>query len=238
MTHQENRLLRLGDQLRCLRDLACACALVHQAVPVRRQRLGDVELGEDDVRRVFDVAGSRRAGHRPPDRLVNDLVGLIRVLDRAAVFHRRREKTLLLDELDSSAADPTLGDTGALPAEEDHRRVLDQRAHHRAGDVGDPWPQRADAQARLARHAGGRLGHESGAQLMVRGDHRPPARVGFGEHVHEVGVRDAEQRVDALGLEEVENALVDGCTHGGTPFSGSVLPALDGELQVNRTTID
>ena len=31
--------------------------------------------------------------------------------------------------------------------------------------------------------------------------------------MHEVGVRDTEQRVDALGLEEVENALVDGYTH-------------------------
>ena len=44
---------------------------------------------------------------------------------------------------------------------------------------------------------------------MMRRDHRPAPRVGLGEHVHEVGVRDAEQRVDTLGLEEVKDALVD-----------------------------
>ena len=69
----------------------------------------------------------------------------------------------------------------------------------------------------LARHPRRRLGHEPGAQLVVRRDDRPAARVGFGEHVHEVRVRDAEQRVDTLGLEKVENALVYGYTHDETP---------------------
>jgi hypothetical protein len=48
---------------------------------------------------------------------------------------------------------------------------------------------------------------------VVRRDDRPTTRVGFGEHVHEVRVRYPELRVDTLGLEQVENALVYGHTH-------------------------
>ena len=123
------------------------------------------------------------------------------------------KKAFLLDELDPAAAHPALGNAGALAAEEDHRRVLHQSAHHRAGDVGHTRAERADAQARFAGHPGGRLGHESGAQFVVRGYHGPAAGLGFGEHVHEVRIRDTEQRIDALGLEKVQNSFVDGCSH-------------------------
>jgi hypothetical protein len=116
--------------------------------------------------------------------------------------------------LDASAPDPALGDAGALAAEEDHRRVLHEGALDRSGDVGHARAERADAQAGLTRHARRRLGHESRAQFVMRRDHRPPAGIGLGEHVHEVRVRDAEQRVHALCLEEVEDALVDGDAHG------------------------
>ncbi len=79
-----------------------------------------------------------------------------------------------------------------------------------------------------------------GAQLVVRRHHRPAARVGFGEHVHEVRVRDTEQRVDTLGLEEVENAFVDGYTHVKLLDSliDSVEPVVCGEPQVIRTVND
>ena len=136
VAHQQDRALGLADQLRGLGDLARARALIDQSIPARRQRIRDVELFEDDVRRELDVGRSRRAGHRAADRLADDLVGLVGVLDRAAVLDRRREKAFLLDELDAAAPHPPLGDAGPLTAEEDHRRVLHQRAHHRAGDVG------------------------------------------------------------------------------------------------------
>ena len=135
----------------------------------------------------------------------------------AAVLHRRGEKPFLLDELDAAAAHPPLGDARPLAAEEDHRRVLHESAHHRPGDVGHARAECADAQAGLTGHAGRRLGHEAGAQLVVRRNHRPATRIRLGEHVHEVRVGDAEQRVDALGLEEVEDAFVDRDTHDETP---------------------
>src|SRR3984893_18855923 len=49
----------------------------------------------------------------------------------------------------------------------------------------------------------------------MRRHHRPPASVGLCEHVHEVRVRDTEQRIDACRLEQVEDALVDGHSHCG-----------------------
>ena len=187
--------------------------------------------------RKLDVGRTGCAGHRPANGLVNDLVGLVGILDRAAVLHRRREKAFLLHELDASAPHPPLGDAGALTAEEDHRRILHEGAHHRPGDVGHTRAQGADAQAGLTGHPRCRLGHEAGAQLVMRCHHRPAARVGFGEHVDEVRVRDAEQRVDALGLEEIENAFVNGYTHVKLldSFTDSVEPVFCGDPQAIRT---
>jgi hypothetical protein len=130
---------------------------------MRRQRIRYVELLEDDVRRKLDIGRAGGARHGPPDRLVDDLVGLVGVLDRAAVLDRRREKRLLLDELDAPAPDPPLGDAGTLAAEEDDRRVLYECALDRSRDVGHAGAQRADTQAGLACHARRRLGHESRA---------------------------------------------------------------------------
>src|SRR5246127_127597 len=49
-------------------------------------------------------------------------------------------------------------------------------------------------------------------------DHRPATRFRLEEHVHEVRVRDTEQRLHTLGLEQVENALIDGHTHSYNSF--------------------
>ncbi len=213
VAHQQNRALSLPNQLRGLGDFGCARALVDEPVPVRRQRVRNVELFEQHVCRVFDVGRARRAGHRPTDCLADDLVGLIGVLNGCAVLHRRREKWLLADELDATATHPAFGDACPLATEEDHWRVLDLGAHHRPGDVGHTRPESADAKSRSAGHARNGLGHEACAQLVVRRHHRPSACIRLGEHVHEVGIRYAEQRVDTLGLEQVENAFVDGYTH-------------------------
>jgi hypothetical protein len=71
------------------------------------------------------------------------------------------------------------------------------------------WIAGADADRRLAGHARGRLGHEAGRGFMMRRDHRPAALLGFEKHVDEVRIGNAEQRVDTLGFEEVEDAFVD-----------------------------
>ena len=121
MTHQQDRIVGRTDQAHRLGDLTLAGALVHQTVPLGRQRVGDVEFFEDHMRRELDVAGAGRSRHRPADRLADDLVGLVGVLDRAAVLDRRCEQPFLLDELDAAAPHPAFGDAGALAAEEDHR---------------------------------------------------------------------------------------------------------------------
>ena len=71
----------------------------------------------------------------------------------ALYFTDGAKSGFLADELDAAAANPSLGDPGALAAEEDHRRVLHLGAHDRARDVGHTGPERADAQARAAGHS-------------------------------------------------------------------------------------
>src|SRR3546814_2159204 len=78
---------------------------------------------------------------------------LFRSLVARAPLHRVLEQRFLLDELDAAATDALLGDAGALAAEVDDRRVLDQRGHHRAGRQGDAGAERGDAQRRTAGHA-------------------------------------------------------------------------------------
>ena len=162
------------------------------------------------MRGVLDVGRTGRAGHGPADRLVDDLIGLVGVLDGGAVLHRRREEWFLTDELDAPAPDPALGDAGPLAAHENHRRVLHLRALNRPRDVRHAWTERANAQTRPARHSRRRLGHETRTEFVMRCDHRPPTSVGLGEHVHEVRVWDTEQSIHTFSLEQVEDAFVDG----------------------------
>ena len=234
---QQHGALGRANQLHRLGHLAGARALVHQPVGRGLGCIPDTEFLEDHVRGELHIRRTGGTGHRPANRLVDDLVGLVGVLDGTAVLDRRREQAFLLHELDPAAADPAFGDPGPLPAEEDHRRVLHQRAHHGPGDVGHTRSQGPDAQTGPARHPGGRLGHEPGTELVVRRDHGPATRMRLGEHVHEVRVRNAEQRVHALGLEQVENALVDRYIHRHFLFIGSSSAerASCGALQGNRT---
>ena len=52
-----------------------------------------------------------------------------------------------------------------------------------------------------------------GGSFVVRGDHRPPAALGLEEHVHEIRIRNAEQGIDPLGFEQLQNTLVDRYAH-------------------------
>src|SRR5580693_3137 len=58
----------------------------------------------------------------------------------------------------------------------------------------------------------------------MRRDHRPATRFRLEEHVHEVRVWDTEQRIHTLGLEQVENALVNGHTHSYNSFPSPAVP--------------
>ena len=213
MADEQDRLLGVADQLGGLGDAVAVGALHGETVAVRRQRLRHVELLQRHVVRELDIGGSRRARHRDADRLADDLVGLVGIFDRAGILHRILDQRLLTHELDAAAADAPLGDAGALAAEEDHRRVLDQAALDRRHHVGHAGPQRADRERRIARHPRRRLGHEAGGRLMVRRYDRPAALLGLQEEVDEVRIGDAEERLDAFHLEQFENALVDGRGH-------------------------
>jgi hypothetical protein len=63
-----------------------------------------------------DAHGTGRAGQRGAQRVPDDLVGLVGVLDVGRELDGRLEPAGLLDELDAVAAHPLLGDPGPLPA--------------------------------------------------------------------------------------------------------------------------
>ena len=73
-----------------------------------------------------------------------------------------------------------------------------------------PGPSVPMADGGLAGDAAGGFGHEPAGSLVVRRDDCPAARFRLEEQVDEVGIGNAEQRLDAFGLEQVEHALVDG----------------------------
>ena len=214
---EQDRLLGLANEFGCPLDHLGARTLVHQPVRLGRQRLGHVEFLEDDVRRVLDVGRSRRSGLRDAQCVADDLVGLVGVFDARRVLHRRLDHGRLLDELDTTAADALLGDARALAAKEDHRGVLDLGALDRAGEVGQPRAERADGEPRLAGHPGHGLGHEACVLFVVRSDDGPATLLGGVEHVHEVRIGNAEQRVDALGFEQLQDSLVN--LHGHSRLS-------------------
>ncbi len=150
MADQQDRVLGFADELRGLSHLVDVRALVDHAVARGRQRLRQVELFQDDVRRIFDIDRPRRAAERLADAFADDLVGLVGIFDRGGVFHRILEQRHLLDELDAAAAHALFGHAGALAAEEDDRRVFDQAALNGGRGVGDARPERSDADGRLA----------------------------------------------------------------------------------------
>ena len=87
--------------------------------------------------------------------------------------------------------------------------MFDQRALDGGRHIGDARPQRADSDSRLAGDARGGFGHEACGGFMMRRNHGPAAPFGLQEHMDEVRIGDAEQGVDAFGLEQVEDTLID-----------------------------
>ena len=162
------------------------------------------------MRGIFDIGRPRRARHGAADRLADHFVGLVGIFDGAGIFHRILDERFLAHELDAASAHAALGDTGALAAKEDDRRIFNQAALDGGHEIGHARPQRADADGGLAGDAAGGFGHKAAGGLVMRRNHGPAALFCFEEHMHEVGVWDTEQRVDALGLEQFEDALVDG----------------------------
>ena len=94
----------------------------------------------------------------------------------------------LLDELDATATHALFGDARALAAEEDDRRILDLRAHHRAGACWRcPGPSVPMQRPGLPVIRAGGLRHANAGALLdgaALTETDPASRVGFGEHVH------------------------------------------------------
>jgi hypothetical protein len=175
----------------------------------RSQRRRHVQILLDHVGGVFDIDRSRRAGLRNPQRVADNLIRLVGVFDTGAVLHRVLKQPHLFDELNPAAADALFGHAGSLAAQKDDRGVFDPRAHHRTGRVGDAGAERSDAHGRPAGHARVGFGHKADRELVMGRDHVPTALLCFDEQMHEVRVGYAEQRVDALGLKQMQDALID-----------------------------
>lgn len=210
---------RFANELCGFGNLVDVRALIHQTITRRRQRLRHVQLFQDHMRGILDVGRPRSAGHRLADGFADDLVGLIGILDRGRIFHGILEQRHLLDELDAATAHSLLGHAGTLPAEEDDRRIFHQRALHGRSGIGNAGAEGADADGGFAGNARCRLRHEPCGRLVVRSDHRPAALLCFQEHVHEVRVRDAEERVDAFGFKELQDTLIDFYGHLISPVN-------------------
>jgi hypothetical protein len=213
MAYQQDRLFRLLYDLGGFVDAVDIRALHGQAIALGRQDRLVFHFLEDDVARILDEGRARRAGHRDADRLADDLVGLVGIFDRGGELHRILEHRLVADELDAAAAHAALGDAGALADEEHDRRVLDLGALDGGRHVGDARAERGGGERRLAGDARGGFGHETGGGLVVRGDDFPAALFGLEEQVDEIRIGDAEHGLDAFGLEQVENALVNWYAH-------------------------
>ena len=209
MADEEDRILGFADQFGGFVDPVDVRALIDQAITLRHQRRWQVQLFQNDVAGIFDVNRTRRAAHRLANAFTDHFVGLIGIFDRSGIFHRIFEQRHLLHELDAAPADALFGDAGALARQEDDGRMFDQRALDRGRHIGDARPQRADSDGGLACDARGSFGHEACGGFMMGRNHGPAAPFGLQEHMDEVRIGDAEQGVDAFGLEQVEDTLID-----------------------------
>ena len=230
MADQQDRVLGGADQVGRFLDPVDVRALVDQAIAVRRQRRGQVQFLQDDVAGIFDIDRAGSAAHRLANALTHDLVGLVGIFDRGSIFDAIFEQRHLLHKLDAAATDALFGDAGALARQEDDRRIFDQRALDGGRHIGDARPQRADRDGGLAGDARRGLGHEAGSGLMMGRNHGPAAPFGLQEHVDEIRVGNAEQRVDAFGLEQVQHPLVDrrALLVGGVHVDGDAVAAVAG----------
>ena len=220
MADQQDRLFRSLDQPRGFRDQIGIAALVDQAILGRRRWRGHVQLFHQDMAGQFDIDRAGRAAHRLADGFVDDLVGLVGIFDRAEKLDRIAHQRLVADELNAPPAHAALGHAGALTAEENHRRILNQAALDGWHQISQARPKRADGDGGLAGDPRGRLGHEAAGRLMMRRDDFPAARFGFKEQVDEIGIGDAENRLDALGFQQLQDALVNRNAGGGRSGRG------------------
>ena len=208
--------LAARDQLGRLGDLRCAGPVIDQAV--RTRAAGDLrhfELFQNDVRRILDVGRAGRCRHRTAES----------PRERSRRSGRHIRSTRCTSPLASKSASwrtnwirPRRTRRSVMRARWPPRKMTGEfstLAHIIApARLATPGPSVPMHSARLAGHPRDSLGHETGTLFVVRRDHRPAARFRLKEHVYEVRVGNTEQRIDALGLEQVENALVNGHTHG------------------------
>ena len=128
--------------------------------------------------------------------------GMISGLDRRAFHFVIGRKTL--DDVDVLVGLLVHALEVALAGERDERRAVEERVGDRGDEVRRARAQRAEADAGAPGQAAVHVGHVGAALLVADGDERDR---GVGERLVEVErllARDAEDVLDALGLEALD----------------------------------
>ncbi len=169
------------------------------------RRVGD-RLGHH-VQRNLDMhrAGAGAFEHREGagDDLVQRLAGVQGVAEHADPGQR----ALLVGQLVQAALATAQGVATVDAGNHQHGYRVGQRLGHRGGDVGHSRAADDQTGRRLAAGAGVAVGHEPGALLVARRDVAQRAVAEAAVELDGVHPGDAEHGVDAVGLEQLEQAL-------------------------------
>ena len=138
----------------------------------------------------------------------------------------RLEETRLAQILHLAASHALLVEALALATDEDRRHVFLRGMDCACRQVGHARPLVADHHARLPGHAKVRFGHEAAGFLVMRRDHAQAAFLGGDEHGEEARIGNAEDRIDAFGLEQLYDALVNLHGHLDGPLLVFVGPVM------------
>ncbi|MNS35354.1 hypothetical protein D3C72_675090 [compost metagenome] len=205
LPHQDDRRLGAFQQFHSTRRLDVAGALAHETIAIRGRGGREGQFGLHDAERHLDIGRPRHPAHGATEGFVQDLVGLLGILDDADVFHTAFEQARLTQILHLSATHTLFIEALALSHDEDGGNILLGQIDGASRDIGHPRSL-VDAQdARLAGQPVEAISHQGAALLMTRRNHAHAALFSRQEEVEEAGIGNAEDRIHALGLDEFCN---------------------------------
>jgi hypothetical protein len=180
--------------------------------------------------RLQHVDGHLEIGRaRPPPGKARERRGdrILHVARRARgqrrLGHAVRRPALVAHLVQPAAAERLVGGI-ERGGDHQHRHRIRPRLAERRHDVGEPRPGDREANAGPPRRPGIAVGHEAGALLVAR-QHVADRRTRQGPvHLDVMHPRNAEDGVDAIGLEQSDDRLADADLHRSPPLRA--LPSL------------